>query len=119
MSQDAMELIVDPESKYDRFVAATFGISFQIAEILLVVGAFQFAGAKAGSFLLSSIASVLGFIGALWLGLILPGTLGRLKFWARTRSWIRYVFTILMIYASSYGAFLYLRAIADLAKSQA
>jgi hypothetical protein len=118
MSQDSINFLVDPERKYDRFVAATFGICFQLAEIMLIIGAFRYAGAKSGSLLLNSIASVLGFVGSLWLGLVLPGTIGRLKFWETTNSWVRYALTIAMIYASLYGTFLYMQAIALLATSQ-
>ena len=118
MSQDPIGFLVDPTNKYDRFVAATFGICFQLAEVMLIIGAFQYAGAKSGSLLLNSIAALLGFVGSLWLGLVLPGTIGRLKFWERTNSWVRYVFTIAMIYASCYGAFLYIQAIKGLAASQ-
>ena len=119
MSEDPTSFLIDPKRKYDRFVAATFGICFQLAEVLLIIGAFRYAGAKTGSALLNSIAFILSVVGSLWLGLILPGTIGRLKYWERTNAWVRYVFSIAMIYASCYCAHLYIQAIGLLAVTQA
>lgn len=103
MSQDdSTSFFVNRDNKYDRLVMAIFGICFQLAEIMLVVGAFRYAGAKTGSVLLNSIAIVLGFVGAAWLGLILPNTVGRLEFWKKTARRIRYVFAIAMICRSTW-----------------
>lgn len=117
MPKEFIDHIADPDSKYDRFVAATFKIVFQLAEIMLVVGAFKYASVKTNSTLLSSISFVLSLVGAMWLGLILPGTIGRLEFWKKVNPVIRRTFALVMIVVSCVLALLYMQSIAAIANS--
>ena len=110
--------IGDPENPYDRFVVSTFAICFQIAEVLLIIGAFKYASVKSGSLMLSSIATVLSWVGSMWLGLILPSTIGRLPFWRKTSRGVRYTLAAVMMGVSILGAYMYMQAIAAIATYQ-
>ncbi len=71
MSDDFIDRLSQPASSFDRTFVAIVGFAFQAAEVMLVVGAFAYAGEKTGSRLLTWIGFFLTCLSSALLGLLL------------------------------------------------